>query len=96
MFLKHGFDPLAENNGMCAYMRAIRNRQYKVVECFIHSMDGVVQFPLYRKTDPAIKSNVEWPPLSMAASVGDLRIAELLVNNGADLFSYINSETSTF
>jgi hypothetical protein len=40
-FLKHNFDPLQMlKNDMCVYMRAIRNKRYKVVEHLLHFLNG--------------------------------------------------------
>jgi ankyrin repeat protein len=74
-----GLDPLKSNpQGMCAYMRAIRNGRYKIVEHLLCPDSD---------TGSGFHANVEGLPLSLAASNGHLSIAELLLKYGADPFS---------
>jgi ankyrin repeat protein len=79
---KYGLNPLqADQGGMCAFMRAIRNGRYKVVE-YLLTPD-----PDVRAEACGVRANVEGLPLSLAASMGHMDIAELLLKNGADAFS---------
>ena len=79
---KYGLNPLrAGEGGMCAFMRAIRNGRYKVVE-YLLTPD-----PDVRAEACGVRANVEGLPLSLAASMGHMDIAELLLKNGADAFS---------
>ncbi|KAL3425249.1 hypothetical protein PVAG01_02040, partial [Phlyctema vagabunda] len=71
----HGLDPLEADGGRyCAYMRAIRNGRLDMVVYLLSRGCGV-------------NNNAEGLPLTMAASMGHLEIAQILIAHGADPFS---------
>lgn len=83
---KYGLDPLkSDGRGMCAFMRAIRNGRVQVVE-YLLSPDAEL-----RIEGCGVRTNVEGLPLSLAASMGYLKIAEMLLKHGADTITASSS-----
>jgi ankyrin repeat protein len=76
---KHMLDPLkSDGQGMCAFMRAIRNGRHGVVEYLLN------QDPELQLAGCGVNANIEGYPLSLAASNGHLGIAKMLLQHGAD------------
>jgi len=71
--IKHGLDPSKpDQRGTSAYFEAIRSGQHEVVNFLISADVGC-----------GVEATAEGLPLSVAASVGNLQIAEVLVAHGA-------------
>jgi ankyrin repeat protein len=81
IFESMGFDLLEpDSDGICPYTRAIREGNYNAVNYVLH--EGL------RKGDGrGVRAIFDGFPLTVAAAVGTLNIAKLLVRNGAFVFS---------
>ncbi|KAK0100798.1 hypothetical protein ONS95_007246 [Cadophora gregata] len=81
LFREWGLDPLSNGHGMCPFMRAIREGQAEVVE-YLLDKDYELGVP-----GCGTETNIEGLPLGLAASMGHLKIADMLIKCGADTFS---------